>query len=123
MPRKDAPRAELVGLLAACKDAPDDDAPRLILADWLEEHGEADRARFVRLQVARAARPREERDEDKYPEDEQLILDARGRAWAEPFGRWGVTHRRGLVALSVPADRVLSRAFGRLSRREAWAWV
>jgi uncharacterized protein (TIGR02996 family) len=29
---------------------PDDDAPRLVYADWLDEHGEADRAEFIRLQ-------------------------------------------------------------------------
>ena len=28
----------------------EDDAPRLIYADWLEEHGESERAEFVRLQ-------------------------------------------------------------------------
>src|SRR5690348_15259175 len=33
---------------------PDDDAPRLILADWLEDHGDehtAARAEFIRLQI------------------------------------------------------------------------
>jgi len=30
---------------------PDDDAPRLIYADWLDEHGDADRAEFIRVQV------------------------------------------------------------------------
>jgi len=29
-------------------DAPDDDGPRLVLADWLEEHGDCDRAEFIR---------------------------------------------------------------------------
>jgi len=41
--------------LATILDHPDDDAPRLVYADWLDEQGEADRAEFVRLQV-RAAR-------------------------------------------------------------------
>jgi uncharacterized protein (TIGR02996 family) len=35
---------------------PDDDAPRLVFADWLDDHGEADRAEFIRLQV-HGARP------------------------------------------------------------------
>jgi uncharacterized protein (TIGR02996 family) len=30
---------------------PDDDAPRLIYADWLDENGDADRAEFIRLQI------------------------------------------------------------------------
>jgi uncharacterized protein (TIGR02996 family) len=48
------PRTELAGLLDAARDAPDDDGPRLVLADWLEEQsGEDDRRRgaFVRDQV------------------------------------------------------------------------
>jgi uncharacterized protein (TIGR02996 family) len=32
-----APRPELVALLDAIKDNPDDDTPRLVLADWLDE--------------------------------------------------------------------------------------
>jgi uncharacterized protein (TIGR02996 family) len=32
---------------------PDDDTPRLVYADWLEEQGEAARAEFIRLQVER----------------------------------------------------------------------
>jgi uncharacterized protein (TIGR02996 family) len=42
---------ELQALLSACKDDPDEDAPRLVLADWLEDHGQAERAEFVRLQL------------------------------------------------------------------------
>lgn len=39
-------------LLAAVIAAPDDDAPRLILADWYEENGEPERAEFVGAQIA-----------------------------------------------------------------------
>src|SRR5262245_4268873 len=46
---------ELAGLLAGCRASPDDDARRFVLADWLEEHGDADRAEFVRVQVRIAA--------------------------------------------------------------------
>jgi uncharacterized protein (TIGR02996 family) len=42
-------------LLAAVLAEPDDDGPRLVYADWLEEHGQPARAEFVRVQVARAA--------------------------------------------------------------------
>jgi uncharacterized protein (TIGR02996 family) len=37
-------------LLAAIADRPDDDTPRLVYADWLDDHGAADRAEFIRLQ-------------------------------------------------------------------------
>ena len=36
--------------------APDDDAPRLVFADWLDEHGDPDRAAFIRAQVVRISR-------------------------------------------------------------------
>jgi uncharacterized protein (TIGR02996 family) len=38
-------------LLAAVRESPDDDLPRLVFADWLEEHREAERAGFIRFQV------------------------------------------------------------------------
>jgi uncharacterized protein (TIGR02996 family) len=41
------------GLLRAILDHPDD-GPRLGYADWLEAHGQPDRAEFIRVQVARA---------------------------------------------------------------------
>lgn len=39
-------------LLAAVLDAPDDDLPRLVYADWLEDTGQPERAEFIRVQVA-----------------------------------------------------------------------
>ena len=42
--------------LQAILDAPDDDAPRLLFADWLDEYGDADRAEFIRIQVALCGR-------------------------------------------------------------------
>jgi uncharacterized protein (TIGR02996 family) len=48
--------------LQAIRAAPDDDGPRLVYADWLDEHGDPARAEFIRVQceVARAkpGRPR-----------------------------------------------------------------
>ena len=35
--------------LRAIADAPGDDAPRLVYADWLDEHGQPDRAEYLRL--------------------------------------------------------------------------
>ncbi len=36
--------------IQSIREAPNDDAPRLIYADWLEEHGQTDRAEFIRVQ-------------------------------------------------------------------------
>src|SRR5687768_10495800 len=35
-------------------DSPEDDTTRLVFADWLEEHGEETRARFIRAQCEAA---------------------------------------------------------------------
>lgn len=50
---------EYRGLLAAVKAAPADDLPRKVLADWLEENGEQERAEFIRVQVELAKAERE----------------------------------------------------------------
>jgi uncharacterized protein (TIGR02996 family) len=42
---------EQAAFLAAILAAPEDDTPRLVYADWLEEHGEVVRAEFIRVQV------------------------------------------------------------------------
>lgn len=45
---------ELLGLLDAVLDAPGDDGPRLVMADWLEDHGDEAQAEFIRVQCALA---------------------------------------------------------------------
>ena len=42
-------------LLKTIIENPDDDAPRLVFADWLDEHGEPERAEFIRVQIKLAA--------------------------------------------------------------------
>lgn len=46
---------DAAALFAAIRQFPDDDVPRLALADELEESGDADRAAFIRLQCEIAA--------------------------------------------------------------------
>ncbi len=41
-------------LLRAVLLSPADDLPRLVLADWLDEHGQPERAEFIRVQVEEA---------------------------------------------------------------------
>src|SRR5262245_63054098 len=43
-------------LYRAVVAAPDDDAPRLVLADWYEEHGQPERSAFIRVQIELARR-------------------------------------------------------------------
>ncbi len=43
--------SDRAALYAAVCANPDEDTPRLVLADWLEEHGEAKRAAFIRAKI------------------------------------------------------------------------
>lgn len=49
-----AAHPDRLALLRAIAETPDDDTPRLVYADWLDEHGatDADRARAEFLRVA-----------------------------------------------------------------------
>src|SRR5262249_10801808 len=38
-------------ILQGVLDNPDDDTPRLVYADWLDDHGDPDRAEFIRVQI------------------------------------------------------------------------
>ncbi len=51
------------GLLQSVLDSPDDDFPRLVLADWLEEQGDEERAEFIRTQVELTKVPKSVIDE------------------------------------------------------------
>ena len=48
--------------LRAIYDAPDDNTPRLVYADWLDEHGDPDRAALIRAQCESDRLPVEGRD-------------------------------------------------------------
>ena len=39
----------IAGFMADILKRPDDDTPRLVLADWLDEHGDPDRAEFIQV--------------------------------------------------------------------------
>jgi uncharacterized protein (TIGR02996 family) len=43
--------------LDAIRESPDDDTPRLVYADWLDDHDEPARATFIRVQCELARLP------------------------------------------------------------------
>lgn len=49
---------ECRGLLLDCCQVPSDDGPRLVLADWLEDAGQAGHAEYIRFQCEAVARKR-----------------------------------------------------------------
>ena len=71
--------------LEAILDAPDDDAPRLLYADWLDEHGNADRAEFIRVQCAAERLPQADPRRRPLMERARVLLRARQREWDRPL--------------------------------------
>ena len=76
---------EHAAFVQAILDAPDDDTPRLIFADWLEEHGDGARAEFIRLQCDRERLPAGDVRHRFLVEREQELLGAHWEAWVGPL--------------------------------------
>jgi uncharacterized protein (TIGR02996 family) len=125
------PRPEVLAFLADVKDHPADDAPRLILADWLDEYGgppDAARAEFIRTQCALGGLPTEDGRRHQLARRERELRERHQAAWLGPLGRLhspghGCSFRRGLAAFTVDLMTLLSKAFAALAATEAWAWV
>jgi uncharacterized protein (TIGR02996 family) len=112
-------------LQAICDD-PDDDTPRLVYADWLEEHGNAadfDRARFIRLQIEAHRLPEFDRRRYEYKREAERLLGRHRGAWlaglpwwVEPYGA-GFFERGFVNSLYVLPMHFLE-AFPELPARE-----
>ena len=84
-------------LLSAIIADPDDDRPRLVYADWLEEHGQRDRARLIRVQIELAHGPDNADDTRGLRAEEEQLEAACENALPRLDGiTWG-GFERGLV--------------------------
>jgi uncharacterized protein (TIGR02996 family) len=80
--------------------APDNDDLRLIFADWLEDHGNPDRAEFIRVQIELARLTPDDPLSAALTEREADLLVDHGDRWRAPLRDLGVTRavfRRGFV--------------------------
>jgi uncharacterized protein (TIGR02996 family) len=71
--------------LQAVIESPDDDTPRLVYADWLDEHGDAARAEFIRVQVRLAGG--DPKGIDRLHRRERDLLWKHEKEWAAPLHR------------------------------------
>jgi uncharacterized protein (TIGR02996 family) len=71
--------------LQAILEEPADDAVRLIYADWLDEHGDPDRADFIRAQVDLAGLPDNHPRRPALQQLEQRLLGRHRDAWLGPL--------------------------------------
>jgi uncharacterized protein (TIGR02996 family) len=94
-------------LLAAVLADPGDDAPRLVYADWLDEHGQPDRAEFIRVQCELIGTPVWDPRRPGLERREADLLAEHQIEWAAPLldaGAQGWAFRRGFldrVVLSI----------------------
>jgi uncharacterized protein (TIGR02996 family) len=92
------------GFLRAVAEEPLEDAHRLAFADWLDEQGHADRARFIRLQCQHDRLPDHPLARRRVAEEIAALFKAHGAAWTAGLpGDVGVewddldNFRRGLL--------------------------
>jgi uncharacterized protein (TIGR02996 family) len=105
---------------AICEN-PDDDTPRLVYADWLDEHGDSDRAEFIRVQVRLAGG--DTKGIARLRRRERELLLAHEREWSAPLH--GIVRRarffRGFPErVTLTAESFLAHAdtlFGRAPAR------
>jgi uncharacterized protein (TIGR02996 family) len=120
--------------LEVIRESPEDDAPRLVFADWLEEHGQPERAEFIRLQCALARMGKSDKRREALKRRDAELLARHNEAWlgalpalAGPGWRWGF--HRGLVHASRYADgttealAALEEALAVIAEAGEWAWV
>jgi uncharacterized protein (TIGR02996 family) len=112
------PTGDELALLKAVASRPDDDLPRLVYADWLDEHGRGERAEFIRLQVAHE-RPLSGWERAAVRERMNALLNAHRAEWFRELPRWArlwygehdyqrPEYRRGFVeTVSVCASHFL----------------
>jgi uncharacterized protein (TIGR02996 family) len=88
---------------------PDDDAPRLIYADWLADNGNPARAEFIRVQIERARLDEDDPAQDELERREHRLLREHPE-WLAGLPKWAqtsATFRRGFIeAISGAAGQV-----------------
>jgi uncharacterized protein (TIGR02996 family) len=99
-------------LLRAICVHPDDDAPRLVYADWLEERGEpaaGARAEFIRLQVRLHSLTADDRVARTFEQRAWQLLHDYNPTWLAPMGMnlWGVRYRRGFIEEARTRSNIL----------------
>jgi uncharacterized protein (TIGR02996 family) len=110
------------GFWETIRDDPDDDAPRLVYADWLEDQGDADNlahAELLRVQCRLARLDGVEEEFFDLQTREELLLREHGRRWLAELPTDGIDwrFRRGLPEhVSVPRFHVFADQAGDLLR-------
>lgn len=99
--------------LAAIRDEPDDDLPRLAYADWLDEQGQAERSEFIRVQIELSHGVRDVGVSAELLRRQRELIARFRAAWLGPLKKLapGSVFERGFVCqVSMPAEKFLDDA-------------
>jgi uncharacterized protein (TIGR02996 family) len=99
-------RPQVLALLQQARESPEQDGPRLVLADFLEEQGDPDRAEFIRLgcQLAPGVPPLEASLHQQIAQRLEGLEERHGGAWLGSLWRWWLYlagWHRGLLAVKL----------------------
>lgn len=103
--------------IRAITESPEDDTHRLVYADWLEENGQAERARFIRLQCEAAVLPWDDPRRSALYKEIGRLLRRHGRGWLGPLPR-GVHLDR--FDRGMPVAKVQTTARNLFAKAEGW---
>jgi uncharacterized protein (TIGR02996 family) len=96
---------ELLALLKAAQADPQDDSARLVLADWLEENGQTERAAFIRLQLKADRLPKDAAEREEWEREARALEEQHGKGWlgslVEAPAGVSVYFVRGLVSVWI----------------------
>jgi uncharacterized protein (TIGR02996 family) len=94
---------EAEAIFAGILAQPDDDTPRLVFADWLEENGQEDWAEFIRVQIELQSVPRAEPRHKELSRRSRRLLAKQKEVWLHPFQKLLpgclVKYERGFVSI------------------------
>jgi uncharacterized protein (TIGR02996 family) len=85
------------GLLDDIIANPDDDGPRLVYADWVEEHGQDERGEIIRVQCRLAQLPAGSAEAKRLAKREKQLLKAHGAEWCDTHLGMVGELRRGFI--------------------------
>jgi uncharacterized protein (TIGR02996 family) len=74
--------------LQAIREAPEDDTPRLVYADWLDEHDQPERAEFIRAQIQITRLSPHSRRRTALLRRTRELFAAHGEIWLQDLPKW-----------------------------------
>jgi len=113
VPRRISSMSTEKSFLQAVCETPNDDTPRLVFADWLEDNDQPQRAEFIRLQCRLAAMSAWDNGYDELVVRQQQLLHEHGKQWGKAAAKFTarIEFRRGFVeGMALPTAKFLANA-------------